>query len=129
MAPPGKMLESFLLDTLETAFWMRKFNHKWTQSRHFFPKIRVHSFNFQKRGGETPPFPPLVAPLNWILFQHLLTWKKNKELNNFFGKRFLKKHLIYQSATKNLTPCSRKQNTFSVFNILGYQRIKNLLLN
>ena len=51
--------------------------------------------------------------------------RKSKNQLIFLGKDLLENiELIYPSATQTLMPCSRKQNTFSVFNILDYQKVK-----
>ena len=56
--PYEKISEFFLQDTFKTAFQMRNWTHRWTQSVHFSPpKIRALYFNFQKRAGETSPHP------------------------------------------------------------------------
>ena len=49
--PAGKKLDFFLLNTLETTFWMEHSTHGWTQLVHFFPKSGTFS-DFQKRAGE-----------------------------------------------------------------------------
>ena len=56
--PQGNILESFLLDTLETTFWMENLTQRWIQSEPF--KKSGHLFRFSKRAGETSS-PPLVA--------------------------------------------------------------------
>ena len=59
--PAGKKLDFFLLNTLETTFWMELSTHGWTQLVHFFPKSG-YFFRFSKksRGDIHPlsPFPP-----------------------------------------------------------------------
>ena len=59
--PQGNILESFLLDTLKTTFWMKNLIQRWTQSGPSFPKSR-HFFGFRKRQGRLhlSPSCPLV---------------------------------------------------------------------
>ena len=60
-APPGKVLEFFVLDTLKTTFNLR------------MDTIRALSFDFQKRSGEASPRPPpscAHVPVFWLIFQN-----------------------------------------------------------
>ena len=55
MAPQGKNLELFLLDSLKTTFRMENSTQKWTQLELFFPKSG-HFFHFSKKcQGGLPP--------------------------------------------------------------------------
>ena len=57
------MLESFLLDTLKTTFWMENSTQRWIQSGPFFSKSGEFFSIFKKGPGVlVSPIPPPCAP-------------------------------------------------------------------
>ena len=61
--PQGNILESFLLNTLETTFWMENLTQRWKQSEPFFQKSGIFC-RFSKRAGEVSPLPLSCAPVS-----------------------------------------------------------------
>ena len=65
-ASQGKTLEFILLDSLKTAFQMRKLTHRWTQAGRVFPKSGQYFPILKKEHGRLPSPPTSFTPEYWV---------------------------------------------------------------
>ena len=55
--PQGNIFKFFLIDTLETTFWMKNVTQRWIQSGNFFPKSGHYFWFLQRDKGGLFPSP------------------------------------------------------------------------